>query len=610
MPIIGTAGHVDHGKSTLVEALTGRDPDRWAEEKARGLTIDLGFAWTRLGDQLDVGFVDVPGHERFIKNMLAGVGALDVALFVVAADAGWMPQSEEHLAILDLLEVRHGVIAVTRIDLVDEDLAELAVLDVDDRITGTGLADWPIVPVSVVTGEGLDALRDALATALAAAGPPVDTGRPRLWIDRSFVISGAGIVVTGTLTGGSLHRDAAVTVWPGDRRLRIRGLQSHEHELTEAAPGTRTAVNLAGVDATGVTRGNLLTLPDAHAPTSRVLVDLRLVRAADAPITSRGAFHLHAGTGAWPVEARVVEGHEIDDTGAALLTLSDGLPFEIGDRVILREVGRRAVVAGGRVLDPSPRGRLADVQRSLPSLREIVDAPPDRRAAALLDLRGTESIDVLAAHTGGGAAPAGIRSAGTLVSAGSATNLLERAEAFVRSFQASSPLRPGMPKPELASSLDVEPALLEALIESQTLLVDSGGAIRTSDFVGGWGSEQEAEWMRIQQTLRGDGLAVRRASQLAVDRETFHALLRDERLVRIADDLVYLPEQIDAILDGLTDLHDGFTIAEFRDALALSRRHAVPLLEWLDARGWTSRRGDVRTVRRRREPGSSDAPTP
>jgi selenocysteine-specific elongation factor len=608
MPIIGTAGHVDHGKSTLVQALTGRDPDRWAEEKARGLTIDLGFAWTRLGDGQEVGFVDVPGHERFIKNMLAGVGALDVALFVVAADEGWMPQSEEHLSILDLLDVRHGVVAVTRSDLVDQDLLELAVLDVDDRITGTALEDWPIVPVSAVTGDGIDVLRDTLATTLAAAAPLLDCGRPRLWIDRSFVVSGAGGVVTGTLTGGSLRRDDAVTVWPGDRRTRVRGLQSHEHELTEAPPGTRTAVNLAGLDTAEVGRGSLLTLPDMHTPTTRLLVDLRLVRAADAPITSRGAFHLHAGTGAWPVHLRVVDGAEIDDAGAALVMLPEELPFEIGDRLILREVGRRAVVAGGRVLDPAPQGRLSAVQRSLPHLRAVVDASPDRRAAVLLDLRGRESVAVLAAHTGGGATDAGIRSAGTMLAAGSAAALLEQAEPLVRAFHDANPLRPGIPKSELASSLAVDPALLDAVIASQSRLIDSEGSIRTSDFTGGWGPAQEAEWGRVQSALRADGLAVRRASQLETDRETFHALLRDGRLVRVADDLVYLPEQVDTVLDGLGDLNDGFTVAEFRDAFGLSRRHAVPLLEWLDSRGWTSRRGDVRTVRRRREPGSSGAP--
>ena len=203
MPIIGTAGHVDHGKSTLVQALTGRDPDRWAEEKERGLTIDLGFAWAQVGKDT-VGFVDVPGHERFIKNMLAGVGGLDVALFVVAADEGWMPQSEEHLAVLDLLSVQHGVIAITRVDLADPDLIELSKIDVEEHVAGTAAETWPVVEVSAVTGQGIEDLVAALERELTSAGPAPDAGRPRMWIDRAFGISGAGVVATGTLTGGAI----------------------------------------------------------------------------------------------------------------------------------------------------------------------------------------------------------------------------------------------------------------------------------------------------------------------------------------------------------------------------------------------------------------------
>ena len=220
MPIIGTAGHVDHGKSTLVQVLTGKDPDRWAEEKERGLTIDLGFAWTQLGDQA-VGFVDVPGHERFIKNMLAGVGGLDVALFVVAADEGWMPQSEEHLAVLDLLDVAHGVVALTRIDLADPDLVELSLLDIEEHVEGTVAESWPILEVSAVSGEGLDELIASLGAVLAAAGPPPDTGRPRMWVDRAFGIAGAGVVVTGTLTGGAISVGDRLQCYPGDETLSL-----------------------------------------------------------------------------------------------------------------------------------------------------------------------------------------------------------------------------------------------------------------------------------------------------------------------------------------------------------------------------------------------------
>jgi selenocysteine-specific elongation factor len=610
MPIVGTAGHVDHGKSTLVEALTGRDPDRWAEEKERGLTIDLGFAWVRLNEDTEVGFVDVPGHERFIKNMLAGVGALDVALFVVAADEGWMPQTEEHLAVLDLLEVRHGVIAVTRTDLVDHDLLELAMLDIDEHVTGTTLDGWDVVPVSAVTGTGLEELRSALIRALQTAGPPPDLSRPRLWVDRSFVISGAGVVVTGTLTGGSIHRNSEMVISPGGHRVRIRGIQSHEQDVDVAAPGSRTAVNVVGVDITEVPRGALLTTTDMVAPSRKLLIGVVLARSADAPLGNRGAYHLHAGTGAWPVDVRVVGGEAIEGTGTVLVTLPVAMVFEVGDRVILREVGRQAVVAGGRVIDPAPAGKLAAIAGSVVALRDVVEATPNERATALLHVRGTELAAILAAHTGGGRPRRAIEAQGLLVDPSEARRLTTAAEQLVVSYHDNHPLRPGMPKAELASGIGVDIPLVDALVAEAEHLVDAGPAIRTTDFTGGWGAAQEADWSRVQELLRSDGLAVRRASQLDLDRETFHALAREGKLVRIGDDLVYLPDQLEQITVGLADLADGFTVAQFRDTFSLSRRHAVPILEWLDAMGWTSRRGDVRTVRRRPEPGSSAAPTP
>jgi selenocysteine-specific elongation factor len=252
MPVVGTAGHVDHGKSTLIRALTGRDPDRWEEEKRRGLTIDLGFAWMDL-DGVPVGFVDVPGHERFIKNMLAGIEAVQAALFVVAADEGWMPQSEEHLAVLDLLDLDTAVVALTRIDLVDGDTAALAALEIEEALAGTSLEGSQIVGVSAPTGQGIDELRAALASAVGRTAIE-DVGRPRLWVDRSFVISGAGTVVTGTLTGGSLAVGDEVVLWPGRHQARVRSLQSHEAARETVGPGTRAAANRRSGSHRGGTR--------------------------------------------------------------------------------------------------------------------------------------------------------------------------------------------------------------------------------------------------------------------------------------------------------------------------------------------------------------------
>ena len=619
MPIIGTAGHVDHGKSTLVEALTGRDPDRWADEKARGLTIDLGFAWSELGDGdlsvpgggESVGFVDVPGHERFIKNMLAGVGGVDVALFVVAADEGWMPQSEEHLSVLDLLGVRHGVVALTRIDLVESELAELASLEIEERLEGTSLEGWPIVPVSAISGEGLDAIRSALAAAVAAAGEPHDVGRPRLWVDRSFTISGAGAVVTGTLVNGTIERGDELALWPGPRKVRVRALQSHEREADAIGPGNRAAVNVSGVDRVDIDRGAMLAAPGHFRATDRLLADLRPVRNLNTPLSDRGAYHLHVGSGAWSARIRLLEGDELSDHGAALIQIESPIPVTVGDPFILRDVGRRAVAAGGIVLDPSPRPRSAAARASLPILRLVANAPPDKRASALLTVRGRASMNEIAADTGGGTPSGGVSVDDEVLSEAGVTSALEELDRLVAAFHAANPMRPGIPKASLSSGSGLSQALVGVVIEaSGGALIDDGPTVRRAAFTSSWDASAATAWHKARTTLKESGYAVPRASQLGLDQEVVHALIRNGDLVRIEEDLVYLPDQIDAIIDELPKLGDGFTVAAFRDALGITRRHAVPIVEWLDASGWTQRSGDVRFVKRRSERRPGDVPSP
>lgn len=603
MPIIATAGHVDHGKSTLVEALTGRDPDRWAEEKERGLTIDLGFAWAQIGDR-PIGFVDVPGHERFIKNMLAGIGGLTVALFVVAADEGWMPQSEEHMAVLDLLDVTHGVIALTRIDVADPDIVELARIEVEDRLAGTSLEGWPITEVSAVTGEGMEELKTNLAAALSAAGEPGDTGRPRLWVDRSFVISGAGVVVTGTLLDGSIAAGDNVELWPGPQRARIRGLQSHESDVASAAPGSRVAANLVGLERDEVARGALLCRPGQAFDSSRFLVTTRPVRGHEA-VTDRGAYQLHAGSGAWPVRVRSVA----EDT--LLITATDRIPLACGDRYILRETGRRAVVGGGRILDPRPGDRAAaTLAADAVLLAAGLDRGPNVMATNLLAIRQTAPLEELEVDSRGGSpsdAVIGGRQAMHVTAAEQVESELARA---VAAFHEVNPLRPGIPKATLASSHGLDRALLDALLARRDDLVDEGATVRSVDHGTSWSQADETAWEAAVELLEGAGLAVPRASQLGLRGELMHAAIREGRLTRIGEDLVYLPGQLAEMTQRLAALPAEFTVAEFRDAMGISRRHAVPLLEWLDGTGWTSRRGDVRTLRRSPSPGPGDAPLP
>ncbi|HZU78032.1 MAG TPA: selenocysteine-specific translation elongation factor, partial [Dehalococcoidia bacterium] len=293
MYVLGTAGHVDHGKSTLVEALTGIDPDRLREEKERGMTIDLGFAWLTLPNGGEVSIVDVPGHERFIKNMLAGVGGIDLALLVVAADEGVMPQTREHLAILDLLGIHSGVVALTKADLVEQDWLELVQADVEETLAGTTLQGAPIVPCSAMTGQGLPELLAAIEAALAGTPAKRDIGRPRLPIDRAFTIAGFGTVVTGTLIDGSLRVGQELVVEPGRLRTRARGLQSHRQKVESLPPGTRAAVNVAGLATEELRRGMVLTTPGWLEPTIAVDVRLQAVRDLARPVRHNAQVTFH-----------------------------------------------------------------------------------------------------------------------------------------------------------------------------------------------------------------------------------------------------------------------------------------------------------------------------
>ena len=595
MPVIGTAGHVDHGKSTLVRALTGRDPDRWEEEKRRGLTIDLGFAWTTFDDGLEVGFVDVPGHERFIKNMLAGIDAIDVALFVVAADEGWMPQSEEHLAVLDLLGVRGGVIALTRADLVDDELLELAELTVREQLEETVLADAPIVPTAAPEGRGLDEIRRELAAALAAA-PARGGDRPRLWVDRAFTIEGAGTVVTGTLLDGSIGLGDSLALWPGQHPVRVRGLHSHERSRDRILPGNRSAINLVGIDLTVATRGAMVGHPDQWRPTGRFVADLRTVRGLAEPLRDRGAFHLHIGSCAWPARLRLLEGRTLQGAGAALVEFDAALPLKVRDRFILREVGRRVVVAGGTILDPNPARRSRQIRPSLSALR---GAGPDvdSIAQALLGVRARGRIAHLTVDSGGGKVPENaIVAAGEALDSRAASELTGKALALVGRYHADSPLRPGMPRASLAERLGLSLALLEPFLAAAEGLVDDGTVVRSAAFTGELSEGDQSAWQQARNALDEGGAAAPRIKDLPIGTELLHALIRSGRLIRVGPDFAYLPVQLDTVVERVRRLGSGFTVGEFKGALGITRKHAVPLLEWLDAAGITRRDGDVRLI--------------
>jgi selenocysteine-specific elongation factor len=584
MPLIGTAGHVDHGKSTLVERITGRDPDRWEEEKRRGLTIDLGFSWATLPGGTEVSFVDVPGHERYLKNMLAGIEAIDVALFVVAADEGWMPQSEEHLAVLDLLGVDRAVVALTKIDSVDEDLVELAMAEVAAELEGTTLAGSSVVPVSGVTGEGVDTLLDALAERVEQEHDSGD--RPRLWIDRAFAVSGAGTVVTGSLLEGPLSIDDTVEIYPREMSARVRGLQSHEKKMESVGPGRRVAVNLGGVDHDEVARGDMMGRPGQWEAATRFTATLRPARFIDG-IETRGAYQLHMGTAASTVD---IVGMDED---LAVLRIDRPLPMAIGDRFIIRDTGRHLVVAGGLVLDPGPR----TTRRAL-SDAHLIDpgAQPDAIADRLLESRGVDRLSRIEAHARGGNPSQAVIVGDRAVTAGLLAELSAKAVHLVDGEHQLHPLRPGLPLATLAERLRVDADLAQRVVERSAELERLGPDVARKGHGSRLSPAQETAWVSARERLAAD-LAVPHEDELGLDPEVIHLKLRDGELVRIGPGLVYLPQQVRKLTSTMESLGDEFTVAQFRDAAGLSRKYAVPLLEWADREGLTIRRGDLRRFR-------------
>ncbi|MHB8578131.1 MAG: selenocysteine-specific translation elongation factor, partial [Dehalococcoidia bacterium] len=403
MFVIGTAGHVDHGKSTLVHALTGIDPDRLREEKERGMTIDLGFAWLKLPGGREVSIVDVPGHERFIKNMLAGVGGIDLALLVVAADEGVMPQTREHLAILDLLGIGSGVVAITKRDLVDDEWLELVQADIEETLTGTTLAGSPLIPCSASSGAGLPELIAAIEAKLDSTAPKRDIGRPRLAIDRAFSIAGFGTVVTGTLIDGLLRTGAELVVEPGGQRTRVRGLQSHRHKVDRTEPGSRTAVNLAGLSTDELSRGMVLTTPGWLAPTSAVDVRLHVVADLARPLRHNVQVTFHTGAAEVPAKVRLLDADEIaaGEHGWAQVRLLEPVAVVKGDSFVVRSPN--ATLGGGVVVDSHPKRHRRHHAGTLASLASLERGSPAETVFELLTRHEPATLPALVRETDLGA---------------------------------------------------------------------------------------------------------------------------------------------------------------------------------------------------------------
>ena len=606
MHVIGTAGHVDHGKSTLVEKLTGIDPDRFAEEKRRGLTIDLGYAWLTTPSGREVGIIDVPGHERFIKNMLAGAGGISVCLFIVAANEGWMPQSTEHLAILNILGIEHGVVALTKADLVDPETLELAVVETEDRLKETSLKGAPIVSVSATTGQGLEQLVDALDDVLDKAPAPEDRERPRLWIDRVFTIAGAGSVVTGTLAGGNLHTGETVEVAPHGDRARIRGIQSHKKQLETVAPGNRVALNLVGIDAENASRGSAVVLPTQWNSTSRIdaliAVLPRSISGVDHELTEKGAHLLYVGSAETPVRISLLDGDSIESghEGYARLWLRDPLPLARGDRFVLRDAGRVLTFGGGRVLDPKPpSGKDRDRSSRVALLEKLLDASGEQALREIVESEGEALGREALIRAGTAEAPADLTRLGDhFVSSARLLELREALSDQLSGWHKSHPLERGMPREVARTTLQIGSAEFEDLLEVAEGVDAEGALVRLSSFSVELDPEQEAARKSVLDAIESAGFTPPLRSELDAAPDLLRSLTEAGDLVSVGDFFLTATQAGEARAKVRGHIESGgpATVAQIRDLLGTTRKYAVPLCEWLDRTGATRRQGDVRVL--------------
>jgi selenocysteine-specific elongation factor len=618
MKVIGTAGHIDHGKSTLVQRLTGIDPDRLEEEKRRGMTIEVGFAWLTLPSGVEASIVDVPGHERFVKNMLAGAAGVDVALLVVAADEGVMPQTREHLDILDLLGVEYGVVALTKADLVESDWLELVNDEVASALKGTSLAESAIVPVSCITGSGIPALLTALDAALAAGPPPRDRGRPFLPVDRVFSVSGFGTVVTGTLHDGPLLEGADVEVSPRRGKSRIRSLQTHEMHVPSADPGARVALNLQGISTADVSRGDVVAIKGAVVPTSRVDARVRVLPSSPIPLRHGVHASAHIGAAERIATVSILGGSQIEpgDVGWVQLRFTEPIAATRDQRLIIRLPSPARTIAGGTVADVSPRHRRSD-PHAVEILTDLLSCSPKVAVLAALDGDRPRSAREIAFRSGLATQPAG-ETLRTLLESGSARVVGDRytTSAFweklrdavlstLIAYHAAHPLRRGMSKEELKGRVGWRfPFWTDAVaaLVREGLLRDHGAFVSMPQHGGGV-SSRRADADLVLQELSAEPFAPPSGSQLieatGADESLLAAMVPEGEIVKV-DTGVYFgrqtyDEMVIRILAAIAE--DGtVSVAAVRDLFGTTRKYALALLEHLDDERITRRSGDARVL--------------
>jgi selenocysteine-specific elongation factor len=640
MSCIGTAGHIDHGKSTLVKALTGIDPDRLAEEKERGMTIDLGFAWLKLPGGREVSIVDVPGHESFIKNMLAGVGGIDAALLVIAADEGIMPQTREHLAILDLLHVPRGIVALTKADLVDEEWLELVREEVAEYLLPTTLAHAPIVPVSAYTMQGIPDLLARLEQMLATSQERQNIARPRLPVDRVFTLTGFGTIVTGTLLDGNFKMGQEVEILPQGLKTRIRGLQTHQHKMEIAQPGSRVAINLANVSRTDLARGDVVALPGQLRPA--ILIDAHIQLLADAPhsLTHNTLVDFYSGSQEVPARVRLLDVEELQPGKSAWVQLRLSRPAVLArrDRFILRIPSPSTTIGGGAVVDVQARyhrryqaailNRLATLEHGAPE--ELVLATLDRRTRLAHSSNTVAKGQAFKGYSGYELAEIVKQSnlsqdvtqqtLETLLHEGRVRRIgaawfaqpvwdavVEETVRLLSEQHRQYPLRGGLSKEEWRTRLNLSPRMAAEIfitLQAEGIVAEAtstGGSIRLPDFVPSFSKAQQQQVEQLLRRFRENPYTppVRGEAEAVVGTEVLNALIEQGQLVKLGDGVLFLRETYDEAIAKLVQYlreHGTMTVAEARDVLGATRKYILPLLEHIDTLKITRRIGDERVL--------------
>ena len=616
MRVIGTAGHVDHGKSTLVEKLSGINPDRLAEEQSRQMTIDLGFAWLDLPDGETLGIVDVPGHRDFIENMLAGVGGIEAALLVIAADEGVMPQTREHLAILQLLDIRDIVIVISKIDLIDDpEWIELVKLEIEDLLSQSRLGALPLITVSAHTGAGIDQLIETLRHLLADLPQRVDYHQPRLPVDRVFAVSGFGAVVTGTLSGGTLSVGENIELQPSGKAGRIRGLQSYRREVETAVPGSRVAVNISGVNSAEIQRGDVLTCPWQIRPT--LLADVHFTQLADIerPLAHNAEVKIFCGASESIANVRLLNDDTVSPGANSWLQirLRDPLPLSHGDRFILRYPSPAETIGGGIIINPHPGRRHKRFQPQIIEELELrLSGSPGARLALaakadtpqmLSDLQKKlgYSDDELATALAEALDSGLIRKFGEQHwwASESRQRMVDTIMTVLTTYHAANPLRLGMPRPELQSRLNIKLNLLDWVIDSEDRLAIESNFVRLADHAIRFSPTQDERAKRVLQLLGAEAYtppAIAELNQIAGE-DLVRALADLRQIVNVNDSIAFAADSYDRLVDEIRR-HIGefgeIDAKTLRDKFGTSRKYAIAVLEHLDSLGITQRVGDAR----------------